>query len=505
MAFVRHRLPARPRPRQAGRRRFGGLVEAVLVEAVLVAFVFLCPGPAAAQEAAGSLSALEARLGQARENAVHLLAPSSFGEAEDRLEDAARRLRDGRRDGRFEELLGEAGRWLAAAEGIAAAGGPHFREALAARDEARASGAETRAVEGWARAESELETAGRRLEREDLEDVAVRTGRATVLYRRATRAARRDEFLGAAIQARAAAMNAGASELAPNAFAAGEAHLASAETEIENLAPVEGPAREGEAAFAAFSRAHRIAALFDSVRRRQVTVERLLDGHEADLARLAGAADVEPLRSDAGETTARIEGAISSLRADNERLGAELADERARTSELGSRLAALEDRLAEFERRFTGARDELLAVREREARLREVQGLFTPSEGEVLLAGDRLVLRLYGLTFEPARAEIDEALYPLLTKVQRVITTFPGATLRIEGHTDAQGGTRGNQALSQQRAIAVREHLLARVPIPSSRVEATGLGEERPIASNETEEGRARNRRIEIVLTLPGN
>ncbi|WP_419857302.1 OmpA family protein [Candidatus Palauibacter irciniicola] len=500
MAFVRHRLAARPGPRQAGRRRFGGLVEAVLV-----AFLFLCPGPAAAQEGAGSLRALEARLGQARENVVYLLAPSSFEDAADRLEDASRRLRDGRRDDRFEELLDEAERWLAQAERIAAAGRPHFEEVLAARDEARASEAVTRAGEGWARAEAELEAAGRRLEREDMEDVAVRTGRATVLYRRATRAARRDEFLGAAVQARAAAMNAGASELAPSAFDAGEAHLARAEAAIEILAPVEGPARSGEAAFAAFSRAHRIAALFDSVRRRQVTVERLLDGHEADLARLAEAADVEPLRSDAGETTARIEGAISRLRADNERLGAELADERARTSELGSRLASLEDRLAEFERRFTGARDELLAVREREARLREVQGLFTPSEGEVLLTGDRLVLRLFGLTFEPARAEIDEALYPLLTKVQRVITTFPGATLRIEGHTDAQGGTRGNQALSQRRAIAVREHLLARVPIPSSRVEAAGLGEERPIASNETEEGRARNRRIEIVLTLPGN
>ncbi|MDE2879616.1 OmpA family protein [Candidatus Palauibacter soopunensis] len=481
-------------------RRFGGLVTVVLVASCL-----LCPGSAVAQEAADLLEALEARLGQARENAIHLLAPSSFEEAADRLEDASRRLRDGRQDARFEELLGEAGRWLAAAQGIAAAGRPHFREALAARDEARASEAETRAVEGWARAESELEAAGRRLEREDMEDVAVRTARATVLYRRATRAARRDEFLGAAVQARAAAMNAGASALAPGAFDAGEAHLARAEAAIEILAPVEGPARSGEAALAAFSRAHRIAALFDSVRRRHVSVERLVDAHEADLARLAEAADVEPIRSDAGETAARIAGAISRLRADNERLGAELADERARTSELGSRLASLEERLADFERRFTGARDELLAVREREARLREVQGLFTPSEGEVLLVGDRLVLRLFGLTFEPARAEIDEALYPLLTKVQRVITTFPGASLRIEGHTDSQGGTRGNQALSQQRAIAVREHLLARVPIPSSRVEATGLGEERPIASNETEEGRARNRRIEIVLTLPGN
>lgn len=480
--------------------RLGGLVAAVAVASRL-----LIPGPAAAQEGAASLQALEARLGQARESAVHLLAPSSFEEAADRLQDASRRLRDGREDARFEELLDEAGRWLEAAERAAEAGRPHFMTALAAREEARASEAGTRAAEGWARAEDELESAGRRLEREDMEDVAVRADRATVLYRRATRAARRDRFLGEAMQARTAAMNAGASELSPGAFGEGEAHLASAEAEIESLAPVEGPARAGEAAFAAFTRAHRLAALFDSVRRRHVTVERLIDGHEADLARLAEAADVEPLRGNAGETTARIAEVISTLRADNERLGAELADERARASELDGRLATLEDRLAEFERRFTGARDELLAVREREARLREVQGLFTPSEGEVLLVGDRLVLRLFGLTFEPAQAEIDEALYPLLTKVQRVITTFPGASLRIEGHTDAQGGTRGNQALSQRRAIAVREHILARVPIPSSRVEATGLGEERPIASNETEEGRARNRRIEIVLNLPGN
>ena len=473
MAFVRHRFPAGSRPRR----------EALLaLLAVLVASGFLCPGPA-----------------------IHLLAPSSFGEAADRLEDASRRLRDGRQDDRFEELLGEAGRWFETAERIAAAGRPHFAAALAARDQARASGAETRAVEGWARAERELETAGRRLEREDLEDVAVRADRAAVLYRRGAPPARGAGVFGAGGGARAAAMNAGASELAPSAFSAGEGHIASAETQIENLAPVEGPARAGEAAFAAFSRAHRMAALFDSVRRREVTVERLLDGHEADLARLAEAAGVEALRSDAGETTARIEGEIARLLADNTRLGAEVASERARTAELDRRVASLEDRVAEFERRFTGARDELLAIREREARLREVQGLFTPAEGEVLLVGDRLVLRLFGLTFEPARAEIDEALHPLLTKVQRVITTFPGATVRIEGHTDAQGGTRGNQALSQRRAIAVREHLLARVPIPSSRVEAAGLGEERPVASNETEEGRARNRRIEIVLDLAGN
>lgn len=469
----------------------------------LVASSFLCPVRATAQEGVDLLRALEARLGAARENATHLLAPGSFEEAADQLEDAARRLGEGRDDARFGELLDNAGRWLQQAESVAASGRSYFVEPLAAREEARESEAGSRAAEAWARAEAEMRAAGSRLEREELEEVAVRADRATALYRRATRAARRDRFLGAARQARVAAMNVGASELAPAAFATGEAHLAGGEADIEADRPTEGPARAGEAAFAAFTRAHRIAVLFDSVRRREVMLERLVDEHEADLARLADAAEVAPVRSNTAETVARVSAEISRIRADNERLESELAGARARASELEDRVGTLEDRLAEFERRFAGARDELLAVREREARLREVQGLFTPSEGDVLMVGGQLVLRLYGLTFESGRAEIDEALYPLLTKVQRVIATFPGSTLRIEGHTDSQGGERGNQALSRRRAIAVREHLLSRVPIPSSRVEAVGIGEERPIASNETEQGRARNRRIEIVITIP--
>ena len=59
-----------------------------------------------------------------------------------------------------------------------------------------------------------------------------------------------------------------------------------------------------------------------------------------------------------------------------------------------------------------------------------------------------------------------------------------------------------NRALSQRRAIAIRDYLLESLPISADRLEATGYGEDRPIATNETEEGRTRNRRIEIVLAL---
>ncbi len=466
--------------------------------------LMLCPASGLAQEGAALLRAMEARVDAGRENAVHLLAPQTFRAAVERFDDAVRRWEDGREDARFRELLSEAEQRLEDAEGIAAAGRSQFGEPLAARSEARSAEAGTRARQAWESAERELLEAGRRFERDDLDEAGVRAARAADLYRRAARAGWRDRFLGAAIQARAAAMTAGASELAPATFAEGEALLASGGADIEMNRLEDGPGQAGEAALVAFTRAHRIATLSDSVRRREVLLERLVDEHEDDLARLAEAAGVTPQRNDTGETTSRLAAEIERIRADNARLEEDLGNERARTSDLESRLASAEGRLIEFEQRFTGARDELLAIREREARLREVQGLFTASEGEVLLTGDRIVLRLHGLTFESSEAEISESLHPLLAKVQRVITTFPGAAVRIEGHTDAQGGARGNQALSQRRAIAVREHILSRVPIPSSRVEAVGLGEDRPIASNETEEGRARNRRIEVVVTPPG-
>jgi OOP family OmpA-OmpF porin len=81
---------------------------------------------------------------------------------------------------------------------------------------------------------------------------------------------------------------------------------------------------------------------------------------------------------------------------------------------------------------------------------------------------------------------------------------FSDASIRIEGHTDSRGGDEANKALSQRRALAIREHLLTRLPISASRIEAVGIGEDRPIATNDTEDGRARNRRIEIILTLSG-
>jgi outer membrane protein OmpA-like peptidoglycan-associated protein len=107
-------------------------------------------------------------------------------------------------------------------------------------------------------------------------------------------------------------------------------------------------------------------------------------------------------------------------------------------------------------------------------------------------------LVLEGILFESGSATLDPESNPRLDRVVEYMTHRASARIRIEGHTDNVGNPAANRTLSEQRAQAVRAYLVSH-GIDGSRVEAVGLGDAQPIASNDTEEGRAQNRRIEAV------
>ena len=73
--------------------------------------------------------------------------------------------------------------------------------------------------------------------------------------------------------------------------------------------------------------------------------------------------------------------------------------------------------------------------------------------------------------------------------------------MAVEGHTDSRGDDRYNKKLSMDRANAVKEYLIANMGLSKGQITAIGYGETKPIASNETERGRTKNRRIDIVLS----
>ena len=116
-----------------------------------------------------------------------------------------------------------------------------------------------------------------------------------------------------------------------------------------------------------------------------------------------------------------------------------------------------------------------------------------------LQAGGSVILP--GVNFASGSGALPEASYPVLDDLAAWLQDHPKARIAIIGHTDASGGLEGNIALSRKRAEAVRQYLLGQQKIAPARVEAEGVGYLAPIASNQSDDGRAQNRRVEVMLT----
>jgi chemotaxis protein MotB len=127
-----------------------------------------------------------------------------------------------------------------------------------------------------------------------------------------------------------------------------------------------------------------------------------------------------------------------------------------------------------------------------------------PGQVEVKREEDRIVFRVAdSLVFASASAELRPGAHALLQVIGEIVSGLPNE-IRVEGHTDtvpvATARYPSNWELSSARATAVLRHLVEDVGLDGSRVFAAGYGEFRPIASNETPEGRALNRRADIVV-----
>lgn len=132
-----------------------------------------------------------------------------------------------------------------------------------------------------------------------------------------------------------------------------------------------------------------------------------------------------------------------------------------------------------------------------EARLRaQLQGTGV----SVTRNGNNIILNMPGnVTFQTNSADINAAFYPVLNSVGIVLKEFDKTIVDVAGHADSTGPDDKNMELSQRRAGSVSSYLTAQ-GINAQRLVTTGYGETRPIASNDTVEGRQQNRRVEITL-----
>lgn len=210
---------------------------------------------------------------------------------------------------------------------------------------------------------------------------------------------------------------------------------------------------------------------------------------------------------------ARRDAALARAELERQRLAAQIqAEEAARLAEAAeaARLQGDEAALAAESARAEAAQARRIAdAQSQAAALAKQEAALAASAAESLRArlgalqatrgAQGMQMTLDDVAFAPGQAALKPEARTGLDKLVEFVNGEPARPVRIVGHTDATGSANANQVLSQRRAEAVRDALVA-AGVDAARISAVGAGSAQPVAGNDTPQGRARNRRVEVIL-----
>jgi outer membrane protein OmpA-like peptidoglycan-associated protein len=447
---------------------------------------------------AGADQALEA----AQAANAPLLAPRSYGEGFEAYTAAEQDLARGRNIDRIRSRLVAAIDSLREAAEAAEIATITLAPLIKTRDDAVNANADSFALELWSEAENIFNNAARRLESGDIRGARSRAEQAERLYRDAELTAIKAQYLSQTRALLAQAEQARVPRYAPRTYERARALLVQAEQELnENRYDTDLPRSLAQQANYEARHAVYLAERIRVIREENWSEEDLILAYEEPITQIAAAAEqLAPLDGGTEPVTEQLVAYIEDVRARELQLQIDLDETR-------QRVVGLEEEIRELDEQLGGVSQERVALVQRleaEARIREqftrVETLFSRDEARVSREGNNIIMRLVGLTFQSGRANVDLAYAPLLQKVRDTVEIFPRSQVVVEGHTDSYGGDESNMALSRQRAEAVAEYMSTQLAIAPYRISAVGYGETRPIANNETPQGRERNRRIDIRI-----
>lgn len=469
----------------------------------LVAVLALGATTAAGQGLRESLfQTADRKLEEAETANAELLAPTDFERAMERYTEAEEDLARGRNIERIRAALAEVVRLLDSAIESSEIAEITLAPLIKTREDALNADAPTFAAEQWADAEESFDETTRRLEGGNIRVARELSVEAEALFRDAELTAIKAQYLSQTRALLAQAQQQRVPRYAPATFARAQSLLEQAETELnENRYDTDLPRSLAQQANYEARHAIFLARQIQRIDDGELTTEDLVLRYEEPLTQIAAAADrVAPLDQGTETITAELILLIEQLREEADQTDIDLADSRAR-------IAELEDEIRDLDEQLGGVSQERVALVQRleaEARIREqfttIESLFQREEARISREGNNLVLRLVGLTFESGSTEVAPDHYALLQKVAQAASVFPRSQIVIEGHTDSYGSDDANMALSRARADAVSAYLADNFGIPVFRTSSVGYGETQPIANNETPQGRARNRRIDVRI-----
>jgi OOP family OmpA-OmpF porin len=483
----------------------------------------VAPEVAAAREQAAranladSVNRLGSDMAKARQDQVDILSPDRFEASQKALLTAQKDLQKGANTDAVRQAVNRSRAQLQHAEANAKIAALTLADALSARKLARSAGA-TKFGRDYQAVEDDFLDLSRAIENENLSKARKNRDEVADHYRELEIRAIKANTIGdvRAILDRAEAAD--APDIAPLSYARAEQRLKAADAFISSHphAQKEIQTLAGEARFAA----NRLKAVADMARRvKSMTPEAIVLLMEKDLHAISTALDAKDRRDQ--DFQAQVDDMIATadvlkkdrdgLAVGNQKLQAQTdalqADYQARIDALNVNMATLEgqsrmdqmvrERMAR-ERKATEQR--LTAEKEFNRLYLSVQNDFKEDEADVYRDENQIVIRLKAMHFPVGKSDIPPQNDTLLGKAQKAISIFDNPRVIVEGHTDATGPDEVNKRLSQMRADAVRDYLIASHALPPASISAVGYGAERPLASNATSAGRAINRRIDIII-----
>lgn len=474
--------------------------------------------PAASQASPiDEFNKLEKEITAARQNQLDILSPDMFAKAENACLKARNEAEKGSDVSLVAEYAGTARNYLQQAEENAKIARTVLAQVIESRDKARIAGA-TKLEEDYRRTEDRFLILTQAIEKNNTRYAQKNAPEVNQAFRDLELRAIKIETIGEVRDILKRAQEDDIIHYAPTAFE--EARKLLKETDAFISKNPYAKEEMYKMAKNSLFMAKRAVAIADQIRSIEtMPAEELAFYIEDTLSAITGWLGAPDMRDQKFYIQVdNIKGSIGSLQENsrflNEKLKSREAEIEALKAECEERIDVLNDRIAFLEGKTQeeqaanerlkaeqrAMEQKLAAERQFNQWFNEVQDLFEAHEAEIYKKGNQLVIRLKGIQFPVGQAIIMPENYMLLSKVQRAIRTFGEPSVAIEGHTDSTGTHQVNKYLSQQRADAVRAYLIANQTLPENKLIAVGFGPDRPLASNATPEGRAQNRRIDIII-----
>ena len=439
---------------------------------------------------------LEMDVSTARQNQVNVLSPVWFEKAEASLKSAKKELQEAGELSDILDSIAEGRAQLLTARDKSQLARSVLPEVIRNRELAREAGAPSLG-EDYAKVEAQFLDLTRAVEKDSISYAKNRRERVAEEYRRLEIRAIKLQTIGEVRSLLQRAQREKTFKIAPATYQEAQKKLAEADEFIsKNPYAKEEMRRKAQAAVFSAKRHLEIARQAAELEKMKPEPIALLI--EKDLQAIATKLQAPDMRDrDFEIQVENIVGSVAALQYERTAMREKVSDQQKLNDQLQMRLAELEGKTKAEQT----AKERLLAEKQFNELFEKVRTYFDPQEAEVYKREGQLVIRLKAMEFPVGQSIILPKNYALLSKVQRAVRTFDDVDLIIEGHTDSTGSEEVNDLLSEKRADAVRQYLVANETLAYDKIIAVGYGSNRPLASNKTEKGRAINRRIDLIIT----